>query len=438
MGTALTYQGNVFTGAALGATNTGFSEETGITATADGEIFTFSGTGSENKGADMGTYTPTTDAMVGYGIGACFIDNLGASIADGDCTIQVSESLTVSSLSTVTAEAASYPVSVSANVSWTAISNDAWITIDTNSGTGDATIAVTVTKNTEATNRTGTITFTQDAGGDDIVRTLTITQSGADLTDLYDLINTGTGLTTDKVTVHSFSKENSSKSEFATNSLDKDSDTEWTADDGSTLPEFYRGDGEYIIYNLGDTYSLALIQFSTTNKSDSFGFQILVSTTGTEDKDFTKVLPTTEDLLLTATNTTDFNQYPINVDATYVKVIGYGRFNSDGDKRESAWSAIKEIEFYKTSTLSLNNPSLDTKITVYPNPVSSILNVKADKQNVSLVQLYNANGRKVLESKNDQQKSAINIDVSKLAKGTYFVVISDDNNAKTSKTIIIK
>ncbi|WP_341221923.1 chondroitinase-B domain-containing protein [Polaribacter atrinae] len=438
MGIALTYQGNVFTGAALGATNTGFSEETGITATADGEIFTFSGTGSANKGADMGTYTPTTDAMVGYGIGACFINNLGASIADGDCTIQVSESLTVSNLSTVTAIAASYPVSVSANVSWMAISNDAWITIDTNSGTGDATVSVTVTKNTEATNRTGTITFTQDAGEDDIVRTLTITQSGADLTDLYDLINTGTGLSTDKVTVHSFSKENSSKSEFATNSLDKDSDTEWTADDGSTLPEFYRGDGEYIIYNLGDTYSLALIQFSTTNKSDSFGFQILVSTTGTEDKDFTKVLPTTEDLLLTATNTTDFNQYPINVDATYVKVIGYGRFNSDGDKRESAWSAIKEIEFYKTSTLSLNNPSLDTKITVYPNPVSSILNVKADKQNVSLVQLYNANGRKVLESKNDQQKSAINIDVSKLAKGTYFVVISDDNNAKTSKTIIIK
>ncbi|WP_343329257.1 chondroitinase-B domain-containing protein [Polaribacter staleyi] len=438
MGTALTYQGNVYTGTNLGATNANFSEETNITATANGEIFTFSGTGTTGKGADMGENTPITDAMVGHGIGACFTDNLGASITNGDCTIQVSESLTVSSLPTLTSDAASYTISVSANVSWTASSNDAWITLDTNSGTGDATVSVTVTKNTEATNRTGTITFTQDAGGDDIVRTLTITQSGADLTDLYDLINTGTGLPTDKVTVHSFSKENSSKSEFATNSLDKDSDTEWTADDGSILSGDYKGDGEYVIYNLGSTYKLALIQFSTTNKSDAFGFQILVSTTGTEDADFSRILPTSGDLLLTATNTTDFNQYQINANATYVKVVGYGRFNSDGDKRKSAWSAIKEIEFYKTSTLSLKDPVLNTKITVYPNPTSRILNVKADNQNINLVTLYNINGKKVLESKNNQQKTAVTVDVSKLSKGTYFVVISDINNAKTSKTVIIK
>ncbi len=35
----------------------------------------------------MGTYGPTTDDMVGYGIGACFVDNLGAGIIDGDCTV---------------------------------------------------------------------------------------------------------------------------------------------------------------------------------------------------------------------------------------------------------------------------------------------------------------------------------------------------------------
>ena len=437
MGTALTYQGNVFTGTTLGVTNTGFSEETGITATADGEIFTFSGTGSANKGANMGTYAPTTDAMVGYSIGACFIDNLGASIADGDCTIQVSESLTVSSLSTIPSEAASYTISVSANVNWSVISNDSWITIDTNYGEGDKIVSVTVTENTEANNRTGTVTFTQDTGEDNIVRTLTITQSGADLTDLYDLINTGTGLLTDKVTVHSFSKENSSKSEFATNSLDKDSDTEWTADDGSLLSGDYKGDGEYIIYNLGNTYNLAFIQLSTTNKSDSFGYQILVSKTGTEDSDFSKILPTSGDLLLTTTNTTDFNQYQVNISATYVKLVGYGRFNNDGDKRESAWSAIKEIEFYKTSTLSVNNTSLNNKIRVYPNPVSSTLNIKADTQNVILVQVYNINGRKVLEYKVDNKKTDINLDVSKLTKGTYFVVISDHNNNKTSKKIIL-
>jgi len=73
----------------------------------------------------MGAYIPTTDDMVGYGIGACFLNNLGAKITNGDCTIVVPESLTVISLSTLPSNAASYNVSVSANVSWTAVSNDA-------------------------------------------------------------------------------------------------------------------------------------------------------------------------------------------------------------------------------------------------------------------------------------------------------------------------
>ncbi|MDB9888414.1 hypothetical protein OAC92_08505 [Polaribacter sp.] len=165
LGTSLTYTGNVYTGTSLGETNTGFSEETGITANADGEIFTFSGTGSAGKGANLGSYIPLTDDSVGYGIGACFLDHLGANITDGNCTIEIPETLTVSSLQTLPADAASYVVTVTANVSWTALSNDAWITIDTNSGSGDVTVSVSVTANTATSNRSGTVTFTQDPGG---------------------------------------------------------------------------------------------------------------------------------------------------------------------------------------------------------------------------------------------------------------------------------
>ncbi|MEN8818369.1 MAG: chondroitinase-B domain-containing protein, partial [Polaribacter sp.] len=152
LGTSLTYTGNVYTGTSLGETNTGFSEETGITANADGEIFTFSGTGSAGKGANLGSYIPLTDDSVGYGIGACFLDHLGANITDGNCTIEIPETLTVSSLQTLPADAASYVVTVTANVSWTALSNDAWITIDTNSGSGDVTVSVSVTANTATSN----------------------------------------------------------------------------------------------------------------------------------------------------------------------------------------------------------------------------------------------------------------------------------------------
>jgi len=118
IGTTLTYTGNVYTGTSLGETNTGFSEETGITANANGEIFTFSGTGSSGKGANLGSYLPSTDDMVGYGIGACFLDYLGENISDGNCTIEIPEALIVSSLQSLPADAASYDVSVTANVSW--------------------------------------------------------------------------------------------------------------------------------------------------------------------------------------------------------------------------------------------------------------------------------------------------------------------------------
>ncbi|WP_034040878.1 chondroitinase-B domain-containing protein [Wocania ichthyoenteri] len=436
MGTALTYTGNVYTGTTLGETNAGFAEETGIMATASDEIITFSGTGSVGKGADMGVYAPTTDAMVGYGIGACFLDNLGANINDGDCNIVIPESLTVSSLSTLTSVAASYDVSVNANVSWTAVSNDAWISIDTNSGTDNATVSVTVTENVNTSSRVGMVTFTQDPGGDDIVRTLTVTQEGADLTDIYDLINTG--LAGDPVTIHSFSKEEvgGGKTNYASNTLDKDNGTVWAADDG-TVVDGVKGDGEYIIYDLGSTHSLDLVQFSTTNKSDAFGFQVLVSTTGTDPLDFTMVLPTSGDLLLTATSTTDFNQYEITADvnARYVKLMGYGRFNSTGDTRTSVWSAVGEIEFYGSSSLSVDEVNQENKIVLYPMPAKNILHVKSLNNVIKTMQIYSLDGRKIIEKAINS--TSTEIDTSLISNGTYIINFSSDSRVNSSKMLIV-
>ena len=440
IGTTLTYTGNVYTGTSLGETNTGFSEETGITANANGEIFTFSGTGSSDKGANLGSYIPSTDDMVGYGIGACFLDHLGENITDGNCTIEIPEALIVGSLQSLPADAASYDVSVTANVSWTALSNDAWITIDVNTGSGDATVSISVSENTATSNRSGTVTFTQDPGGDDIVRTLTVNQDGADLTDLYTLINDVPG--GGPVSIHSFSSDNSSDSppEVAVNTLDKvnTSASIWAAQDGAILTGDYRGDGEYIIYDLGTEYNLDLIQFSTTNKSDSFGYQIWVSTTGTATNDFTMLLPTSGDLILTATNTMDFNQYEITTSARYVKMIGYGRFNSTGDTRTSAWSTIAEIEFFGSETLSLDESSFENQLQLFPNPTSELINIKTQLNTFDTIKILSLTGKKVLEMNVKATETAFNINVSKLAKGNYLLVFFKENKLKASKKIIIE
>ncbi len=440
MGTALTYTGNVYTGTVLGETNAGFSEETGITTTADGEIFTFSGTGSTDKGADMGTYLPTTDAMVGYGIGACFLDFTGANITDGDCTIEIPESLTVTGLSTLIADAASYDVMVAANVSWTAISNDSWIAIDTNSGTGNATVSVTVTANTDTNSRSGSVTFTQNPGGDDIVRTLSITQEGADLTDIYDLINTG--LVDDPVTIHSFSKEQVNgvdKFNYAANSLDKDTGTQWTADDGAILSGDFKGDGEYVIYDLSAEYDLDLIQIATDDKSDPYGLQVWVSTSGTDPSDFTMILPDSGDLLITTTTGTrdDFDQYEISATARYVKLIGFGRFNSAGNSRASVWTNITEIEFFGTqSSLSINDVDVNT-VAIFPVPAKNIINIKTSGININKIDIYSLDGRRVMSKVESSPKTKIALDVSLLSNGSYIINVSNDNNVNLSKMIII-
>ncbi|TVZ57320.1 poly(beta-D-mannuronate) lyase [Lutibacter sp. Hel_I_33_5] len=438
IGATLNYSGNVFTGSVLGITNSGFSEETGISATATNEIFTFSGAGSSGKGANLGTYNPTTDDMVGHGIGACFLNNLGNNITDGNCTIQIPETLTIGSLQSLTSNAASYDVSVTANVSWTAKSNDTWITIDKSSGTNNALVSVSVTKNETSNLRTGSVTFTQDAGGDDIVRTLTITQQGADLTSIYSLINTGAN--NDPVTIHSFSKEEvgGGKTNSAANTLDKDNSTVWAADDGAIISGDNKGDGEYIIYDFGSNHMVNLIQFSTTNKSDSFGFQIWASSTGTNTSDFSKILPTSSELLLTATSTTDFNQYEISngVNVRYVKLIGFGRFNSAGDTRKSVWSAVGEIEFYGPSSLSIDNSNSINEVLMYPIPAKNVLHIKNLNQKVKEIKLYSIDGKKVLEKKLVSSVQNSSLDVSHIKSGLYIVII-DNGEGLFSKLISI-
>ena len=340
LGTALTYTGNIYNGTTLGETNTGFSEEAGITATADGEVYSFSG--ANGKGADMGTYKPTSDDMVGHGIGACYLNNLGVNITNGDCTIEILESLTVSNLSTLSSDAGSYDVTVNANVSWTAVSNDSWITIDTNSGTGNATVSVTVTENVETISRTGSVTFTQDAGGDDIVRTLTVNQEAADATYGLTLINDRS--VNDNVVVYSVFHEEitDTKNNIAANSLDKDPDTQWSGNNAAEASDINSGTnvGE-IIYDLGESYDLQLVNYLATN-GKTYEFQILVSSTTTDDDAFTN--PFGADNLVCSTEDTEFTNFLLPAVATgtkYIKIIGYGQ-----PAKPSTWNTIVEIEFY--------------------------------------------------------------------------------------------
>ncbi|WP_139958235.1 chondroitinase-B domain-containing protein [Flavicella sediminum] len=424
LGTALTYTNNSFKGTNLGVTNSGFSEATGITATAIGEIFTFSG--AAGKGANMGSYAPTTDANVGYGIGACFVDYTGANITDGECIIVIPEPgnyLTIGSLPTFSAAAGNSDVAVAANVSWTAVSNDDWITINPASGTANGTVSVSVTKNSAFTSRTGSVTFSEVAGGDDIVKTLTISQEAADVRSNFTLINDASE--NDQVSVASVFNEEvtSTKNNVAIHSLDKDTNTQWS---GEGVP------GE-IVYDLGGAFDLTLIDFATT-KGKTYEFQIWVSTTGTASGDFVKAF--TDQLNgsgnLVSNSKGEFESYLLSeviVGVKYVKVIGYGQ-----PARPSNWNTIKEIEFYKkNSDLSVDDIKLN-KTLIYYSSSDASLHLE-NLSNVNTITLYSVEGRKIVSNAVNSKSEAI-IDVANLVKGIYVVQLNG-GNAQQSKLVLI-
>lgn len=476
MGAGLTFQGNIYEGSNLGESLSSSEFTTGTIGfglVSNGEVYHPSTTGAAANAAvstshtiindveglsrplsnlDVGAnevsggtgtaiYAPHTDDMVGHAVGSCFVGAQGVLLSTTTCTIATVETLSIGSITDFTFEAGSQDVVLTTNVDWTAAVSDAtWMSISPASGTTSGTITVTVTENTATTERNGSIVFTKVEGT--LSRTLNISQAAPKFSDLYSLINTGT--TEDPVTIHSFSKEEvdgDTKLNYAANTLDKDPDTDWAADDGAIVSGDYKGDGEYIIYDLGDSYGLDLIQFNTTDKSDPFGYQIWVSTTGTNEGDFTKVLPVAEDLLLTTASSTDFNQYILATTARYVKVIGYGRFNTDGDTRTSVWSAISEIEFYGTlASLSIQKVSAEVLgVQLFPNPVvTNALYLEKKVSGVESVTLYNIGGGVVLKQQLETNVGTEMLNISSLANGIYFVQIKKGDSISVSKVIIAK
>ena len=440
MGTALTYTGNVYKGTALGETNAGFVEDNGITATADGKIFTF--TGATGKGADMGAYAPTTDAMVGYGIGACFLDNLGAAITDGDCTIVIPETLVVGSLATLTYVAGSYDVSVTANVSWSAVSDDpSWITtVNPASGTGDATVSVTITENTGTESRSGSVTFTQVGGdGDGNTKVLNITQDAPPPPDPRDGLNLINPLADDVEAVYACHEEippNHTKENYKNNSLDKDPNTQWAG--SAALGECV--DYVSIIYDLKGAFDLDLVDIATTS-GKTYNLQIWVSSTV---PDFPATYPEADDFTLVYPNsgffqisTTPDNKVPYTlptpaIGTRYVKIIG------DGQPGGSRYTTIHEIEFYgNSSTLSVDENDFANQIILYPNPAKDILTLKNIKSNVNSIRVFSLDGRKVIEKSINSTEFEFKLDLSSISNGAYILNLSNQGKNQDTRMIII-
>ena len=95
--------------------------------------------------------------------------------------------------------------------------------------------------------------------------------------------------------------------------------------------------------------------------------------------------------------------------------------------------AISQAEvtalFTSTTLATSENTGTTTDISIYPNPVKDVLNIKSNKE-IQSVEIFNTVGQKVLQSKGNQ------VNTSKLKAGVYMIQIKDAKNEISTKKFI--
>jgi len=94
------------------------------------------------------------------------------------------------------------------------------------------------------------------------------------------------------------------------------------------------------------------------------------------------------------------------------------------------WSAVLSA----TST-DINDLSSLTKLSIYPNPVTSLLTLDCGDQQIKEITICDYIGRSVFK-KNENKKSKITIDVSNLVNGIYILSILNDKNERVTKKFV--
>ena len=88
-----------------------------------------------------------------------------------------------------------------------------------------------------------------------------------------------------------------------------------------------------------------------------------------------------------------------------------------------------------TSIEALSNPDFEFSsfVKLYPNPASSVVTIESQTINLKSVEIFNSLGQ--LIQANPNENNQLNIDVSGLQTGTYFVKVNSDKGVGVSKFV---
>jgi len=91
------------------------------------------------------------------------------------------------------------------------------------------------------------------------------------------------------------------------------------------------------------------------------------------------------------------------------------------------------IKFSKTELLSNSIEKIHTRCSIFPNPVSDVLNINCPKGSKYLV--YSIAGRTILEGVKSTKEN-IKLKLDSLSEGVYLITVSGDNFKYSEKFIV--
>ncbi len=97
-----------------------------------------------------------------------------------------------------------------------------------------------------------------------------------------------------------------------------------------------------------------------------------------------------------------------------------------------------ESERWNIAELLTSVPTLkNSTIQIYPNPTNSILFITGEIQTIKNIRIYNELGQLCYSKKPNLKNNTIEVDVSRLNKGVFFMELDKETNEKTTKSFAI-
>lgn len=158
-------------------------------------------------------------------------------------------------------------------------------------------------------------------------------------------------------------------------------------------------------------------------------YAVVISTTGNAAEDFTTDL--FEETLTTPDSI--WVRRAVSLDAYNGQMV-YIAFKHY-DCTDNFMMKIDDVTGPATSGVGVNTATIDNSISVYPNPVNSILNIKSSSK-VLNIRMYNILGQTVMTSSPRATHATVN--TSDFNSGIYFVYIETENGVMQQKVTVTK